>query len=103
MALSDFAGGKTQVDRTVTVLNNTVSPTAEFVHNRDTEYDIADIHRLLKHAAKEIESRAFAGNSGCVLYICAVDFGNVLIANVRSVYREARSNGYKSFFQIFAP
>jgi indolepyruvate ferredoxin oxidoreductase len=41
-------------DRTVTVLNNTVSPTAEFVHNRDAEYDIADIHRLLRHAAKEI-------------------------------------------------
>jgi indolepyruvate ferredoxin oxidoreductase len=41
-------------DRTVTVLNNTVSPTAEFIHNRDAEYDVADVRRLLTHAAKEI-------------------------------------------------
>jgi len=41
-------------DHTVTVLNNTVSPTAEFVHDRDTEYDMADNRRLLKNAAKEI-------------------------------------------------
>ena len=41
-------------DHTVTVLNNTVSPTAEFVHDRDTRYDMADNRRLLKNAAKEI-------------------------------------------------
>ena len=41
-------------DHTVTVLNNTVSPTAEFVHDRDTEYDLPDMRRLLKNAAKEI-------------------------------------------------
>jgi indolepyruvate ferredoxin oxidoreductase len=41
-------------DHTVTVLNNTVSPTAEFVHDRDTQYDMADNRRLLKNAAKEI-------------------------------------------------
>jgi indolepyruvate ferredoxin oxidoreductase len=41
-------------DRTTTVLNSTISPTAEFVHDRDTVYDMADIHRLLKYAAKEI-------------------------------------------------
>jgi indolepyruvate ferredoxin oxidoreductase len=38
----------------VTILNSSISPTAEFVHNRDAEYDMADIRRLLKHAAKEI-------------------------------------------------
>jgi indolepyruvate ferredoxin oxidoreductase len=36
------------------VLNNTISPTAEFVHDRDTQYDMADNRRLLKNAAKEI-------------------------------------------------
>jgi indolepyruvate ferredoxin oxidoreductase len=41
-------------DHTVTVLNNTVSPTAEFVHDRDTQYDMADNLRLLKNAAKEV-------------------------------------------------
>ncbi|MDB5397614.1 MAG: indolepyruvate ferredoxin oxidoreductase, partial [Rhodospirillales bacterium] len=41
-------------DHTVTVLNNTISPTAEFVHDRDTEYDMPDIRRLLKNAAREI-------------------------------------------------
>jgi indolepyruvate ferredoxin oxidoreductase len=41
-------------DHTVTVLNNTISPTAEFVHDRDTDYDMADMRRLLKNAAKEI-------------------------------------------------
>ncbi|HEX4504101.1 MAG TPA: indolepyruvate ferredoxin oxidoreductase family protein [Alphaproteobacteria bacterium] len=41
-------------DHTVTVLNNTVSPTAEFVHDRDTQYDMEDNRRLLKNAAKEI-------------------------------------------------
>ncbi len=41
-------------DHTVTVLNNTISPTAEFVHNRDAEYDMPGMRRLLKHAAKEI-------------------------------------------------
>jgi indolepyruvate ferredoxin oxidoreductase len=41
-------------DHTVTVLNNTVSPTAEFVHDRDTQYDMADNRRLLKQAAREI-------------------------------------------------
>jgi indolepyruvate ferredoxin oxidoreductase len=41
-------------DKTVTVLNNTISPTAEFVHERDTQYDMADNRRLLKNAAKEI-------------------------------------------------
>jgi indolepyruvate ferredoxin oxidoreductase len=41
-------------DRTTTILNSSISPTAEFVHNRDAEYDMADIRRLLKHAAKEI-------------------------------------------------
>jgi indolepyruvate ferredoxin oxidoreductase len=41
-------------DHTVTVLNNTVSPTAEFVHDRDTQYDMADNRRLLKNAAREI-------------------------------------------------
>jgi indolepyruvate ferredoxin oxidoreductase len=41
-------------DKTITVLNNTISPTAEFVHERDTQYDMADNRRLLKNAAKEI-------------------------------------------------
>jgi indolepyruvate ferredoxin oxidoreductase len=41
-------------DKTVTVLNDTISPTAEFVHDRDTQYDMADNRRLLKNAAKEI-------------------------------------------------
>jgi indolepyruvate ferredoxin oxidoreductase len=41
-------------DHTVTVLNNTISPTAEFVHDRDTEYDMPDMRRLLKNAAKEV-------------------------------------------------
>jgi indolepyruvate ferredoxin oxidoreductase len=41
-------------DRTVTVLNSAITPTAEFVHDRDAEYDWADIRRLLKNAAKEI-------------------------------------------------
>jgi indolepyruvate ferredoxin oxidoreductase len=45
------AGG---ADRTVTVLNNSVSPTAEFVHDRDTVYDMTDARRLLKYAAREI-------------------------------------------------
>jgi indolepyruvate ferredoxin oxidoreductase len=41
-------------DRTVTILNANVTPTAEFVHNRDTTYDMADCKRLLKQAAREI-------------------------------------------------
>jgi indolepyruvate ferredoxin oxidoreductase len=41
-------------DRTVTVLNSAITPTAEFVHDRDTTYDMTDIRRLLKHAAREI-------------------------------------------------
>jgi indolepyruvate ferredoxin oxidoreductase len=45
------AGG---ADRTVTVLNGSVSPTAEFVHDRDTVYDMNDARRLLKYAAREI-------------------------------------------------
>jgi indolepyruvate ferredoxin oxidoreductase len=38
----------------VTVLNGSVSPTAEFVHDRDTVYDMNDARRLLKYAAREI-------------------------------------------------
>ncbi len=41
-------------DRTMTVLNSAVTPTAEFVHDRDTVYDLAEVNRLLKHAAREI-------------------------------------------------
>ena len=36
------------------MLNNTISPTAEFVHDRDTQYDMPDMRRLLKNAAKEV-------------------------------------------------
>jgi indolepyruvate ferredoxin oxidoreductase len=45
------AGG---ADRTTAILNTSVSPTAEFVHDRDTTYDLDDMRRLLKHAAREI-------------------------------------------------
>jgi indolepyruvate ferredoxin oxidoreductase len=45
------AGG---ADRTVTILNTSISPTAEFVHDRDATYDLEDMRRLLRHAAREI-------------------------------------------------
>jgi len=64
-------------DRTTTVLNTTVSPTAEFVHNRDTAYDMTDNLRLLQHAAKEIA--AFDAHNAATRLLGDAIYANMML------------------------
>ncbi len=68
------AGGS---DRTVTVMNSAIAPTAEFVQNRDTEYDIADIRRLLKSAAREVAE--FDAHSAATRLLGDAIYANMMI------------------------
>ena len=62
---------------------------------------IAAVLLAATNLPKEIESRAFPGNGERIFDICAVRFGNVLIADIRSIHGQTRGNGYKGFPQVF--